>query len=42
LNGVVLTILHFIFLLPIMNWSNIFFYFLFAGLYCYVFIQQRR
>lgn len=42
LNGVVLTILHFVFLLPTMNWSNIFFYLLFAVLYCYVFIRQRK
>jgi hypothetical protein len=42
LNGVVLIILHFVFLLPIMNWSNVFFYLLFAVLYCYVFIKQRK
>jgi hypothetical protein len=42
LNGVVLIVLHFVFMLPIMNWSNIFFYILFAVLYSYVFIRQRK
>jgi len=42
LNSIGFIILHFVFTLPPLNWSNIALYILFAVLYCYIFLQQRK
>lgn len=42
LNSIGFIALHFIFELPPLNWTNIALYVLFAVLYCYIFMQQRK
>ncbi len=42
LNSVGFIIMHIAFSLPLINLTNISLYILFAVLYCYVFIQQRK
>ncbi|MFX0034297.1 MAG: hypothetical protein ACFE9I_01490 [Candidatus Hermodarchaeota archaeon] len=42
LNSIAFIVLHIIFALPILNLTNIVQYIIFAVLYCYIFIQQRK
>jgi hypothetical protein len=42
LNSIGFIVLQFTFELPLINWSNIAFYILFAVLYCYIYIQQQK
>ena len=42
LNSIGFTILHFIHDLPLINWTNIGSYMLFAGLYITVYIKQKK
>ena len=42
INSIGFIVLQFIFELPLINWSNIAFYILFAVLYCYIYVQQQK
>ncbi|MBY9009847.1 MAG: hypothetical protein KGD74_08290 [Candidatus Lokiarchaeota archaeon] len=42
LNSIVFTILHFLHNLPIINWTNIGSYMLFAVLYVIIYIKQQK
>jgi hypothetical protein len=41
-NSIVFTILHFVYNLPLINWTNIGSYMIFAVLYIIVFIKQQK